>query len=145
MQRCFKVSVQSLTRARPHGRRSSVDGGNKKTFVLSVCSCHYMSRVVGVRSCRVPGGGRRLRGLSLDLRLLLELLPQGRLHLSRNVWRRLADLHGRLSELDRVPAVRLGFQRVLLLHLPGFAARGRQGVGRERFGKTHAEAIFHVG
>lgn len=138
---------------------SSLEGGNtKEAFVLSVfCtsdfkginSCYYMSSVVGVLvsavcSCGVPGGGRRLGGLSLDLSLLLELLPQGCLHLSRNVWRCLADLHGRFLELDRVPAVHLRFQRVLLLHLPRFAVCGRQGVGRERFGETHAEAIFHV-
>lgn len=112
---------------------------------LAVITCpQQWKRWPAVCSCQVPGGGGRLRGLSLDLRLLVELLPQGCLHLSRDVWRRLADLHGRLLELDRVPAVHLRFQWVLLLHLAHFAACGRQGVGRERFGVTHAEAIFHV-
>lgn len=111
--------------------------------------CHFVSSVLKVLvpaagSCQVPGGGRRFRGLSLDLSLRVELPSQGRLDLGRNVWRRLADLHGRFLELDRVPAVHLHFQRILLLHLPHFAVGGQQRVGLRRLGETNTEAIFHM-
>lgn len=94
---------------------------------------------------RVPGGGGGLSRLPLDLRLLAELLPQSCLHLGRDVWRSLADLHGRLQQLDGAPSVHLHFHRVLLLHLRCFALIDRCSVGRRHLGETHAEAILHVG
>lgn len=93
----------------------------------------------------VPGGGGWLCGLPLDLSLLAELFPQGGLHLGGDVRRRLADLHGRLQELDRAPSIHLHFQRVLLLHLRCFALGDGRGVGRRRLGETHVEAIFNMG
>lgn len=97
-------------------------------------------------SVGVPGGGGGLGGLPLDLRLLAELLPQGRLHLGGDVRRRLADLHGGLQELHGAPSVHLHLQRVLLLHLRRFVALGdRRGGGWRRLGETHVEAIFGMG
>lgn len=91
----------------------------------------------------VPGGGGGLGGLPLDLGLLAELLPQRRLHLGGDVRRRLADLHGRLQELDGAPPVGLHLQRVLLLQLPSAALGGQRGVGRRHLGEAHTQAIFH--
>lgn len=94
----------------------------------------------------VPGGGGWFCGLPLDLSLLAELLPQGRLHLCGDVRRRLADLHGRLQQLHGAPSVHLHFRRVLLLHLRRFALCDGRGAGwRRRLGETHVEAILAVG
>lgn len=94
----------------------------------------------------VPGGGGGLGGLPLDFRRLsTDLLPQGRLHLSGDVWGRLADLHGRLQVLNRVLPVHLHLQRLLLFHLCHFALGDRRGSGRGRLEETHVEAIFGVG
>lgn len=92
----------------------------------------------------VPGGGGGLSGLPLDLGLLAQLPPQGRLHLGGDVRGRLADLHGRLQQLDGAAPVGLHLQRVLLLQLTSAALGGqRRAGGRGHLGKGHAEAILH--
>lgn len=117
----------------------------KKKLVITILSSEEGRVVSAVGSCEVPGGGGRLGGLPLDLRLLAELFPQGGLHLGGDVRRRLADLHGRLQELHGAPPVHLHLQRVLLLHLSHFALGDRRRCSRRHVGESHVEAIFDMG
>lgn len=92
----------------------------------------------------IPGGGGGLSGLPLDLGLLAQLPPQGRLHLGRNVWGRLANLHGRFQQLDGAAPVGLHLQWVFLLQLAGTALGGQGRASRwGHLGEGHAEAILH--
>lgn len=68
----------------------------------------------GMRRCGVvgglhpsPGGRRGLCGLSLQPRVTRDVLSDRHLHLGRDVWGRVADLHGRLQEAQGVGVLQL--------------------------------------
>lgn len=67
--------------------------------------------------CVSPGGRGRFSGLPLDFGMLAQTVTQGLLHLGRDVWRCLADLHGRLQNINRAAAVDLHFWYLPLLIL----------------------------
>lgn len=66
---------------------------------------HVIHHVIDIS----PGGRGRFSGLPLDFGLLGQTVTQSLLHLSRDVWWRLADLHGRLQDLNRTAAIDLHF------------------------------------
>lgn len=90
---------------------------NVQSSIKSRSLCTVIYHAIGIQMCASPRRRCRFSCLPLDFGLLAQTVTQSLLYISRDVWRCLADLHGRLQNLNRAAAVDLYFWYLPLLIL----------------------------